>query len=949
VQPVLVSAPEVVGARGRSSHGVAHTGQPRHSSSVMVAEGARRATVGRGAELETIHALVASLSDGPRALFLRGPPGIGKTQLWAEGIGLARRQELRVLTTRPAGADARIAFAGLRDLVGVAADEVLPELPAPQRRALAVALALEEPDAVGPDPGVLSASFVATLRLLARPQPLLLGVDDAQWLDASSRAVLAFALRRLEDEHVGLLATVRAEGYVEVDDLLGAFPDALTDRCELAPLTIAALYELVHDRFGLSLARPTLVRLHELSGGNPFFALELARSQAEDDELRVPHELSELLRTRLSALGDSTRAVLLAAAALAQPTRQRLERVFGDVDEALEEAIAAAIIDAGSNPIRFTHPLLASVLYESATTSTRRTVHESLAEANLDAEERARHLALAAAGPSEKVAQELDRAVEIASGRGATASAAELAELALALTPAGGANAHRRSLQAAKLRFSSGDIARAQAMLEEALESATDDHQRAEIFRKLAELAYESDQVASLELFRLVLEHAGDDDRLRVDALYWLASGSFAARVSSEEGLALAEEAIRVAERTTDALTLALALMALAVARYFVNGEILTEVSERAAALAESVGDDDAAARAALEHAFVLLDSWELDRARETLERTIARQRAREDSEVSGQLEALAFVELGAGNLDRAAVLAEEAVAVAAQGGRVNSEMVALFRLGWVEALRGDLERARSYCARSLRLAEQGSGSVRGARLTLGYLESALENYESAWSYLDPANPLTGSMPPGRPVVHVPESVEVLVALGRTGEARELLEPFEERANALNRVWAIAATAHCRSLILGAEGDLEGAEEAAIQAIAITEANGWPLQLGRALLARGTEQRRGRRKGEARATLERAVAVFEEMGAKVWLERARHELRRIGGRSAPAGHGLSETETRIAELVAAGKTNNEVAQTLHLSRKTVEWNLSKIYRKLEVRSRTELAARFPEH
>ena len=281
-----------------------------------------------------------------------------------------------------------------------------------------------------------------------------------------------------------------------MDDLLGAFPDALTDRCELAPLTVAALYELVHDRFGLSLARPTLVRLHELSGGNPFFALELARSLTEDDELRVPRELSELLRTRLSALGESTRAVLLAAAALAQPTRQTLEQVFGDVDAALEEAIAAAIIDAGSDPIRFTHPLLASVLYESATSSTRRTMHESLAEADLDAEERARHLALAAAGPSEKVAQALDRAVEIASGRGATASAAELAELARALTPAGGTSTHRRSLQAAKLRFSSGDIARAQALLEEALESATDDHQRAEIFLKLAELAYEGDQAA---------------------------------------------------------------------------------------------------------------------------------------------------------------------------------------------------------------------------------------------------------------------------------------------------------------------------------------------------------------------------------------------------------------------------------------------------------------------
>ena len=910
----------------------------------MVAVGTKRATVGRGAELETINTLVAALGEGPRALFLRGPPGIGKTQLWTEGVGFARDQALRVLTTRPAGADARIAFAGLRDLVGGVADEVLPELPAPQRRALAVALALEEPDKVGPDPGVLSASFVAALRVLARSEPLLLAVDDAQWLDASSRVVLAFALRRLEDEHVGLLATVRVEGDVEVDDLLGALPDALSDRCELAPLTIAALYELVRDRLGLSLSRPTLVRLHELSGGNPFFALELARNLAEDDELRVPLELSELLRTRLSALGESTRAVLLAAAALAQPTRQTLERVFGDVQEALEEAIAAAIIDAGSDPIRFTHPLLASVLYESATTSTRRAVHKKLADADLDPEERAHHLALAAARPSEAVAQELDRVVEIAGGRGATASAAELAELALALTPVGGTGTHRRALRAAKLCFSSGDTARAQALLEKALASAGDDHERAEAYLKLAEVAYEGDQEASLEFFRLAEDHSGDDHRLRVRALIWLAGGF----VGNANALAFAEEAIRVAEQATDPVALALALLAHAQVRCFLSGEILTESYERALALAESAGDDEVAAQAAREHASQLVDAWELDPAREILERSIARERAHEDSAVTSELEELAFVELWAGNLDRAAELVQEAVEIAAQGGRVHSEMIARFRRGWVEALRGNLNEARSDCARSLRLAERSSGFVRGARLTLGYLESALENYEAAWSYLDPENPLTGSMPPGRPVVHVPESVEVLVALGRTDEARRWLEPFEERAEALNRVWAIAAAAHCRSLILAAEGDLDGAEGAATQAVTVTEANGWPLQLGRALLVLGAVQRRGGRKGEARATLERAVAVFGEMGAKIWLERARHELRRIGGRSAPAGDGLSETETRITELVVVGKTNNEVAQALHLSHKTVEWNLSKIYRKLDVRSRTELAARLSE-
>lgn len=189
-----------------------------------------RTTIGRDAELDAIHEMLAGLEHGPRGLFLLGPPGIGKTKVWAEGVELARSRGLRVLTTRPAGADAQVAFAALRDLVGDAAQEVLPELPAPQRRALAVALLLEEPRPKSPEPDALSASLVGALRLLARPQPLLVAVDDVQWLDPSSHAVLAFALRRLDEDRVGVLATVRVERGVNVDDFLAALPSELTER-----------------------------------------------------------------------------------------------------------------------------------------------------------------------------------------------------------------------------------------------------------------------------------------------------------------------------------------------------------------------------------------------------------------------------------------------------------------------------------------------------------------------------------------------------------------------------------------------------------------------------------------------------------------------------------------------------------------------------------------------
>ena len=490
----------------------------------MSASSRTRTTIGRDVELDAIQELLAGLDEGPRGLFLLGPPGIGKTKVWAEGVELARSRGLRVLTTRPAGADARVAFAALRDLVGDAAEELLPELPAPQRHALAVALLLEEPGPKAPEPDALSASFVGALRLLGRPQPLLVAVDDAQWLDASSRALLTFALRRLDDDRVGVLATVRVERRVNANDLLLALPSERTERRDLAPLTVAALYELVRERYGLSLARPTLLRLHELSGGNPFFALELARGLSENDQLTVPRELSELLRARLGALSKPTQDVLLAAAALARPTREVLEQVDEGVDAALAEAVAAEIVEEESDVILFTHPLLASVHYEAASPSARRAVHGRLAEVDLDPEEKAHHLALAAAEPSEEVARALDDAASGAEARGAVPAAADLAATAVRLTlPSRRARLHRRRLEAARLAFAAGDRASAERMLNDALAVARPGTERAETLLELGMVLGSEDLRAGLSLLRDAAAEPVRDVRLRASILVRLA------------------------------------------------------------------------------------------------------------------------------------------------------------------------------------------------------------------------------------------------------------------------------------------------------------------------------------------------------------------------------------------------------------------------------------------
>ena len=413
----------------------------------------------------------------------------------------------------------------------------------------------------------------------------------------------------------------------------------------------------------------------------------------------------------------------------------------------------------------------------------------------------------------------------------------------------------------------------------------------------------------------------------------------------NKPALDAAADAVRIAERSGDPLILSVALRETAETHYRITGEIRRDMSERAIALVAPLEDDVTWVCAVIAHANTLVDAWELDEARQLLHVLIARNRSRGSADLAGELDLLAMAELYAGNLRAALPLAREAVDLAGQTGRLDTELYCAARLGWIEGLLGDVERARQTCDRAIRLAEQGAGYVRIARLSRGYLESSLEEYDTAFAYLDPADPRTGIVTPRRPLVHIPELIEVLVQLGRLDEARYRLDPYEQRSVELDRTYAIARSAHCRGLLLAAEDDLAGAEGAALRAVSLNEEHRWAVHLGRSLLAFGSVHRRRGHKAEARATLERAVSVLDEAGAGIWCGRARRELGRIGGRAAPSGSHLSATEARIADLVATGHSNAEVAAALHVSRKTVEWNLSKIYRKLGVRSRTELAAR----
>jgi DNA-binding CsgD family transcriptional regulator len=307
----------------------------------------------------------------------------------------------------------------------------------------------------------------------------------------------------------------------------------------------------------------------------------------------------------------------------------------------------------------------------------------------------------------------------------------------------------------------------------------------------------------------------------------------------------------------------------------------------------------------------------------------------------------LASIELELGNLDRAAELARESYDVAVQTGREAAEPRGLYTMARVEGARGELDAARVHAEQALAMTDARGWNSGGPRGTLGVLELMLENYEAAYEVVLPAIETYRRL--GVPVVgQIFDASEALAGMGRVEEGIAMLERSKGASAMMRLPWPQAAAARAGGLLAAAAGDLEAAEAELEQAVSVGERLGWPLELGRSLLALGTVQRRARKKQAARTTLDRAVEVFDGLGAKVWAGRARRELGRIGGRKAVRA-GLSDTESEIVELVVAGRSNKEVAQALHLSPKTVEWNLSKVYRKLGVHSRTELAASRETH
>jgi DNA-binding CsgD family transcriptional regulator len=919
--------------------------------------------IGRVPELGSIAGFLDAVPAGPSALVIQGEAGIGKTVLWNEAVAAARDRGYTVLSCHPAQAESRLPYLGLGDLFTHVPDQVLAGLPVPQRRALEVALLRVEGEGPPLQQRAVSAAVVNSLLILARSAPTLVAVDDVQWLDSPSRRVLRFAIRRIAPASVGILAAIRSGGR-EGDplDLGRALPADSVSWLTVGPLSLQAVERLLRSRLHAAFPGPALRRLEQTSGGNPFYALELGRvlldpgaSAVAGQPLPAPSSLTDLLRARLGRLPRASREALLIVSALSRPTADQVRAASATPEPAIvamERAVAAGLIELRDGSVRFTHPLLASVVYSQASGAELRRLHQRLAGLVVDPEERARHLGLGAEGPDETVAAAIDAAAIRAARRGAPDAAAALLEQATRLTPpAATGDVRRRKLDAADQHVAAGDTARARILLEQVLATSDAGTTRARVLHRLSWVrGAEGGLSEGPPLLRQALAEVGEDLPLRVaierDLVFALIQVG-----SPSEALPHARAGLLAAEASGQPILLAEALDYLCMAELLVGNKISTKLLDRAISVDQQVGpapllEHPGVATGRFPLALTLKWTDRFDAARDLLRSlyTVHGEHGDEGS-LPPVLFHLGELELWAGNWQTATWLAGECHELASRTGQAVADRRALLLEAMVEACRGNVAAARSKGQASLVLSENAADSLSVIRSlkSLGLLELSLGKPGEAAGYLERGLELEAEAGYDPGVLRlVPDAVEALLAAGRPQAARPLVEALEAQGRRLGRPWALATGARARGLLEAASGDLAGAQTALEGALREHKGLPQPFELARTLLAMGIVRRRAKRKREARDSLGQALAVFQELGAARWAGRTRAELGRIGGRAPSPAH-LTPTEERIAELVAEGQTNREIAGSLFLSVKTVEANLTHIYRKVGVTSRRQLA------
>jgi DNA-binding CsgD family transcriptional regulator len=910
----------------------------------MLGRMSARALVGRERERDVLDQLL----DGVRAghggvLVMHGEPGVGKTALLGYAIEAGRG--LRIARTVGVEAEMELPFAAVQQLCSAFLD-LRDRLPQPQHDALEVAFGLRAGPA--PDPFLVGLAVLGLLAEAAEEQALACAVDDAQWLDSASARTLAFVARRLVAEKIALVFATR-----ELGETLSGLPEL-----HVVPLGRRDARTLLDSVLPVRLDERVLERIVDETRGNPLALLELPRGLSPTQlaggfglptSAPVSAGVQDRYTRRLAKLPPAAQRLLLVAAAdpVGDPALvwRAAERL--GIPESAADAVESEQLLSLSPRVAFRHPLVRSAVYRAAEPNARREVHRALAQATdpeLDPDRRAWHRAQAAGKPDEEVAAELERSAARAQARGGLAAAGAFLERAVALSPDPRRRA-RRALLAAETKLQAGALDDALELADIAESgAAVDDVLRAHAHLLRAQVAFASrrgSDAATLLLAAARELEPVDPSLARATYLEAMSAATFAGRLVGDGGLVEVSEAALAGPRPekpqpSDRLLLGLAVQA--TAGYAAAAPLLKQALDAFQREGDLSPDD---ARWLWFASLISLFMWDDDTwmVLSTRQLELARR--------TGALSTLAFL-LGSaiavyaffGELRTAAILAEEQRAATEAIGVAADPSGALS----LAALRGRETEFAELIRTTIGDAEaRGEGiALTNAEFLRGGLYNGLGRYEDALAAVAPAERFYQE---GPGIWALTELIEAAVRLGQPERARRALERVQETTRAAGTEWALGIEARLRALLSDGD-DADALFREAISRLGRTRIR---VQLARTQLLYGEWLRRERRRLDAREQLRIAHDFFRDAGMEAFAERARLELEATGERARKRTvdtlDQLTPQETQIARLASQGETNRAIAAHLFISASTVEYHLRKVFRKLGVKSRTQLAER----
>jgi ATP/maltotriose-dependent transcriptional regulator MalT len=903
---------------------------------------------GRDAE----RSIVGELLEGAReshsgVLVIRGEAGIGKSALLEDAR--ERAADMRVLACNGVEAESALPFAALHQLLRPVLRH-LEKVPRPQADALRAALGIAA--GRGDDRFLVSLAALSLLAEAAEQRPLLCLVDDAHWLDDASADALVFVARRLEAEGIVLLFASR-EGEAREFDA----PELAELR--LAGLDADAAAALLDRHAGIALLPETRTRLVEATGGHPLALLELPATLSEAQlaggeplltPLPVSARLERAFLARVRELPEETQTLLLVAAADDTGELSTVLRAAARLDvgaEALDAAEEAGLATLRGAVLELRHPLVRSAVYQGAPLSRRQAVHRALAsvlEGDAEADRRAWHRAAASVGPDPGVVEELEQAAVRARRRSGFVAASLAYERAAALTPDERERARLLSAAAENAWFG-GRLERTRMLLERARPLASEPLQRADIDRYLGLVELTGGVPA--EACRLLVRSAAAVAPVDGERALELLNLASVAAFYAEDVAAAATIAELAREIDVEDTPFARALVELLVglgAHY--EGDLpRAAISLRSALSLEAQLESDAldARRVALLFGGRAAAYFGDDEAALRSAQLAASQMRAEGALglLTPILPRLVHAEMWAGRWPAASASAREGLRLAREIGQLDLVAYQLVLLALIAAHRGHEDECRSLAAQAHELAS-------ARRFTL---VASLANWALALLELELGRPEEAFLR-AREISTTPtvlsmaglDRIEAAVRGGEVATAHDWLAYYESWADCAGAAWARAVALHGRALLADDNEESERLFGAALDAHAQATR---PFDRARTELAFGEFLRRARRPREAREHLRAALDGFEALGAELWTERARVELRASGQtarrRVADTRDQLTEQELQIAHFVAQGLSNRDVAAQLFLSPRTIAAHLRNIFRKLDISSRTELA------